>query len=149
MARRFQANSARVVYDTLDGEVIAIRNDTGAYYSMTGTAASIWIALTHGVDTESAAMSVGLHHGVAAGSVAADVGPALEDFADQLLTAELIVPLDAPPTTPQLELPPENAGMPWATPELQEFTDMADLLLFDPIHEVGPEGWPNAVTDGP
>jgi hypothetical protein len=27
-------------------------------------------------------------------------------------------------------------------PVLEKFTDMADLLLLDPIHEVGEAGWP-------
>ena len=30
------------------------------------------------------------------------------------------------------------------SPEIQKFTDMEDLLLIDPIHEVDEEaGWPN------
>jgi len=31
----------------------------------------------------------------------------------------------------------------WQVPVLEQFTDMQDLLLFDTIHEVQPEGWPN------
>jgi len=37
--------------------------------------------------------------------------------------------------------------LPWQLPVVQVYTDMQDLLLFDPIHEVGPEGWPNVADD--
>jgi len=36
---------------------------------------------------------------------------------------------------------------PFTKPELHKFTDMQDLLLFDPIHEVDESGWPNVGLD--
>jgi hypothetical protein len=39
------------------------------------------------------------------------------------------------------------AAATWSAPTLEVFTDMQDLLLFDPIHEVGPEGWPYAADE--
>jgi len=32
-------------------------------------------------------------------------------------------------------------------PKLQKFTDMQDLLLLDPIHEVDEAGWPHTRND--
>ena len=32
----------------------------------------------------------------------------------------------------------------YASPELQAYTDMKDLLLLDPVHEVDDAGWPEA-----
>jgi len=39
--------------------------------------------------------------------------------------------------------PPPAGRPPFVKPILQKYTDMADLLLLDPIHEVGEQGWPH------
>ena len=38
---------------------------------------------------------------------------------------------------------------PYQAPVLQAFDDMQDLLLFDPIHEVEPTGWPQVSPPEP
>ena len=38
---------------------------------------------------------------------------------------------------------PIGARQPWSAPVLETFTDMQDLILLDPVHEVEPtRGWP-------
>lgn len=40
--------------------------------------------------------------------------------------------------------PPVEPSRPWLMPALEIYSDMQDLLLFDPIHEVDPAcGWPS------
>jgi hypothetical protein len=41
-------------------------------------------------------------------------------------------------------LTPEGRAVnaPFTPPALTKFTDMQDLLLLDPIHDVGSGGWP-------
>jgi hypothetical protein len=34
------------------------------------------------------------------------------------------------------------SGLPFPEPLVEHFTDMQDLLLLDPIHDVSEEGWP-------
>ncbi len=34
----------------------------------------------------------------------------------------------------------------YVAPVLESFTDMQDLILLDPIHEVDAAGWPNTAT---
>jgi hypothetical protein len=65
------------------------------------------------------------------------------------LTAEqLIVPdtLPAPPLNGVLEKALAQAGGAangvFTRPVLTKFTDMQDLLLLDPIHDVNSSGWP-------
>jgi hypothetical protein len=31
----------------------------------------------------------------------------------------------------------------WVTPQLIEYSDLQDLILVDPIHDVEESGWPN------
>lgn len=136
----YQPNRANVVYDTIDGEVLAIRSDTGTYYSMTGPAATAWSAVVSGKPVDEIAAAVADHHGVEADTVAEGIAAFY-----QLLTDEtLLVAADG--TTEDLALPAETAGTPWSAPAFEKYTDMEDLLLFDPIHEVQPSGWPNAAN---
>jgi hypothetical protein len=56
----------------------------------------------------------------------------------------ILVPADesaAPVLTPH----PENgaAAQPYQEPKLGKYTDMQELLLLDPVHEVDEAGWPN------
>lgn len=130
-------NTSNVVCDTIDGEVLAIRSDNGAYYSMRGPGATAWVAIVSGAALHTAAQVVAAHHGADADTVHAD----LDAFAE-LLGSELLI-VEASSGDAAIELPTETHGLPWETPEFEKYTDMEDLLLFDPIHEVDVNGWPS------
>ena len=134
---RFRLNTANVIHETMDGEVIAIHLVTGAYYSMQHVGAAIWQLLVAG-HSVAEIHDVLAAHGNGDG---ADVRTALARFVDQLVTEELLVAADAvapaaPPAMPPLP------RRPFRPPVLAKFTDMADMLLLDPIHEVEDTGWP-------
>jgi hypothetical protein len=138
----YRLNSSNVVHDTIDGEVLAIRSDTGTYYSMQGPTATAWCALISGADVDAMAHAVATHHD-------ADldlVRDALTTLGADLEAESLLVacPADAAAT---MELPPETRGQTWEAPRFEKYTDMQDLLLFDPIHEVEPSGWPAVTRD--
>lgn len=136
----FQPNRANVVFDTIDGEVLAIRSDTGTYYAMAGPAATAWSAVVSGQPMGDIATAVATHHG----TDAATVGEALAEFYKLLADESLLIEADG--NADDISLPPETAGTTWAAPVFEKYTDMEDLLLFDPIHEVQPSGWPNATS---
>ena len=136
-------NSMNVVCDTIDGEVLAIRSDNGAYYSMRGPSASAWVAIVSGTPLDDAAQVVAAHHGADADTVHTDLGA----FAELLSSELLVVASSGGDAT--IELPTETLGLPWETPVFEKFTDMEDLLLFDPIHEVDVTGWPSVKTSRP
>ena len=136
-----QLNSNNVVSDTIDGEVLAIRSDNGAYYSMRGPSATSWVAITSGAPLDLAATAVADHHVIDAATVRTE----LETFAASLAQEQLIV--HAPERHDLPTLPAETAGQPWEPPSFEKYTDMEDLLLFDPIHEVDATGWPSVTTD--
>lgn len=136
----YTARQDNIVHDTIDGEVLAIRSDTGAYYSMTGTAATCWVALLGGNDVGDVAAAVAAHHGADTESVI----ESLRSFADTLVDEMLLVKSDVDQPGQPSDLPAETASAAWSPPTFEKFTDMQDLLLFDPIHEVQPSGWPRA-----
>lgn len=134
---RYALNAALVVHDTIDGEVLAIRSDTGAYYSMRGPAATVWTAVVGGGDLDAVTAAVASHHGVPTEAIATDVG----SFVDSLVAEQLVVPASGE-LAPGGSLPPETAAAPWSAPAFEAYTDISDLLLFDPIHDVTAQGWP-------
>lgn len=130
---------AGIVYDVIDGQVLIIRSDTGAYYSLDGTAAEIWAALLATGDEAAMVAQLAARYPDAADAVPGDVSA----FVDRLIE-ERLVESGSLGAAESVEVP---TGTAWVTPVLEAFSDMKDLLLFDPIHEVGPEGWPQAADD--
>ncbi len=125
-----------VLADTIDGEVVAIHLRTGHYHSLRGTAADIWDAVAGGASTAEVGQELARRHGVDAGA-AADVAGA---FLTRLAAAELV-------TGPALDAaaivdPPTVDGL--AVPELESFTDLEEMMLLDPVHDVDERGWPHA-----
>jgi hypothetical protein len=123
--------------DFLEGEVVAIHLGTGIYYSLRGPAAVIWQAL----DQPAEAVQLGA---LLAAQFAVTPAQAEQDviaFLFRLETEGLVRPA-ADSGTPV----PVVAGgsiLPYVTPQFERFSDLQDLLLLDPIHDVGPEGWPH------
>lgn len=136
----YELNSSNVVSDTIDGEVLAIRSDNGTYYSMRGPAATTWVALLGGGGLDEIATMVADHHGTAS----ADVRNDIDAFARTLVDESLLIETagDAAGDPGATALPDETRGVAWDLPEFERYTDMRDLLLFDPIHEVETTGWP-------
>lgn len=131
---RYEVNKPEVVDESVDGEVLIVHLGTGAYYSARGTGNLVWQMVASGATCESAAAALGN------GAGPATALPAVEAFVEQLVDEDLI----RPRTTPPRESPAPSAPLTFSEPLLEKFTDMQDLLLLDPIHDVEDEGWPNA-----
>jgi hypothetical protein len=137
----FRINTPTVVSETVDREVVMIHLDTGNYYSLRNTGALIWDALERGASVASIAAALD-----ATSNNGADIGAVVGTFVDELISEELIVRADdAPPrTSATVEHPPG----PFELPVLEKYTDMQQLILLDPVHEVDEgEGWPRPRDD--
>ena len=131
---RFEVNKPDVVDESVDGEVLIVHLGTGAYYSARGTGDLVWQMVANGATCEAAASALGN------GAAVELALPAVERFVGQLVAEGLIRPRTSPPREAPVLSPPVT----FAEPLLEKFTDMQDLLLLDPIHDVEDEGWPNA-----
>jgi hypothetical protein len=133
---RYAYALGRVTHDVLGGEALVIEEASGAYFSMSGPSAAVWMAIGLGRSLDEIAEAVASHH-------AADLGlvrEAVEPFVKELLAEGLVVITDSEHEPPSLDAVPAGE---WSELTLLKFTDMRDLLLFDPIHEVDTTGWPN------
>jgi hypothetical protein len=123
--------SDRVVSETIDGEVVAIDLESGRYYSLEGPAARAWEAVRDGQDVDGIAAAVAGEVGLSAEDVRSDVSA----FVAELMAEGLLVAVDGDAPAP--------AGPGRVPLVLHRYTDMQDLIVLDPIHEVDETGWPN------
>ena len=138
MSPRYRLNEPDVSAEVFDEEVLAINLKTGHYHSLRESAIFLWQTLMQGFSVEETASRLTSKYP----EIAAQALTETETFAKQLVEGGLVVevsdatsPADAPPAEP--------AGKPFVSPLIESYTDMQDLLLIDPIHEVDVQtGWP-------
>jgi Coenzyme PQQ synthesis protein D (PqqD) len=141
---RLRINTPHVIHESIDGEVVVINLETGNYYSMRGSGAGIWellqsrpaIARSEFVD------GIAESYGGAHDEVAAAIGELL----DELVSEGLLVGADSSPDD-VVPLESQALGVPFERPVLEKYTDMQDLVLLDPVHEVDQQGWPQPRPD--
>lgn len=131
-------NEPRIVHEFMDNEVIAIDFDTGSYFSLPDVAAYVWNQLANGVEDRAIIELLAGQFELDDGIIAKDVGEFIAALAQNQLVAEQASPISKSEVVEEPVIP-QNYGK----PELQKFSDMEQLLLLDPIHEVDEvAGWP-------
>jgi hypothetical protein len=130
--------SANVHSKVFDDEVVILEMESGTYFSLRGSGVDVWQLLEQ--NASPAVISRTLSERYDAPS--AEISTALEALLAGLAEARLIV-ADPSLEPAEVSLPATN-GVAYSAPEIERFTDMQDLLLLDPIHEVDDAaGWPH------
>ncbi len=137
---RFEKNEPSVVSETIDGEVVIINLDQGTYYSLQHIGAVVWGLIEQARDAQGIVEAVS--HRYAGETETIRTG--IETFLDELLDEQLIRENPAPASAGAgQDDEASGADRPaFQQPVLGKHTDMQDLLLLDPIHEVDDTGWP-------
>jgi Coenzyme PQQ synthesis protein D (PqqD) len=142
---RFQINQPFVVSEIIEGEVVIMNLDSGNYYSTQHIGAQVWQWLGEGMSEAEIITQILLSY---TGDIN-DVSSGVSDFIQHLLTENLIRPkaeslakFEVAAKTPQVVSLSEEVC--FTAPLLEVYSDMKDLLLLDPIHDVTEEGWPTA-----
>lgn len=135
---RFRINAPQVITETIDGEAIMINLSTGNYYSVAGTGAEVCGLLEQGAATDAVVETLSQSYDAPRETIAR----AVEDLIAALQREGLIAPLagDAPALVVAAA---DGARRPFEAPRLEKYTDMQDLVLLDPVHEVDERGWPH------
>lgn len=143
---QFRMNRPKVIHETFEDEVVIINFDSGNYYSLRQVGADIWTLIESGASVS--AIVEGLAQRYEGNR--AEIENAVMQFLNELQQANLVVQGTASESTQRKEMPKprQDAGKPqFQMPVLQQYTDMQDLLLLDPIHEVDETGWPNVKVE--
>lgn len=147
--QRFRINTPTVTHETIDGEAVIINLDTGNYYSLVDAGSFIWSLVDKGASaSEVQHVILQTYHGDAQ-----DVDRGVQELLAQLQQENLIVPVDGAGDALDLApVAPGNNGHEkpsFNPPSLNKYSDMQELLLLDPIHDVDDAGWPKPVPDFP
>jgi Coenzyme PQQ synthesis protein D (PqqD) len=147
MAKQFRVTGSNVMSETIDGEVIVINLATGTYYSLRDAAAATWSLVERGATAEDVAAALETRYD---GSQAA-ILEAVQRFLSDLEHEELVASTNEQNGAGEWAALPEEAASarrPFQAPVLEKYTDMQELILLDPVHEVGAAGWPHRPGEG-
>lgn len=140
----FRINTPQVIRETFEDEVVIVNLETGSYYSLDNVGAKIWELIEAGrSEVTIAAAIVHQYQGDDA-----EVAQAVARFLQELQQEELV--LAAAQATAEATICASDGTLtnqpkpPFIPPRLHKYTDMQELLLLDPIHEVDATGWPNS-----
>lgn len=140
----FRMNTPAVVSEAFEDEIVIIHLESGAYYSLEQSGAAIWQWLQQGMSLAEISSRLSSVYRLGAEEVARIVPL----FIDELTQERLIVPAntgeqaDNNLSSASLRHDSRTGNASFTCPTLTKFTDMQDLLLLDPIHNVDSSGWP-------
>lgn len=133
---QYSMNSPNIVGEKFDEEVVLVNLNSGIYYSLRENAGKIWTLLMQGY---SAAQIISLYQQHCSESPEAIAGQ-ITQFIEQLIDQDLLVTAHQDLIeAEELFLQPLSL---FAAPTLEIFSDMQDILLLDPVHDVDEQGWP-------
>ncbi len=137
----YKHNAEHVAAEEFDGEFVLINFARGTYFSLRHTAVDAWRQFRNGASPAAVAERIGARFPLAAGDARAQ----LERCIQTLIDEELLCETDARGACV------EDWSSPiWAAPAVEVFSDLKDLIVLDPVHEVdAASGWPRrAAGDG-
>lgn len=145
LSARYRVNKSKVIFEAFEDEMVLINLDSGNYYSFSGSGALIWELLAGGESVNEIVARLREHFS----DDGAEIESSVSSFVENVVSEGLVFPRDdeisgndraeTGASSPKL-LP---KGGRFEAPRLQKFSDMQELLLLDPIHEVDEMGWPH------
>lgn len=136
---RYRINAPHVIAETMAGETTIVHLTTGCYFSLAGSGPEIWDGLVAGETREQVVERL---------QAAYDASPeelevAVERLLGELTDEELLVADEDGAAAPAPVAPSNGTREAFAEPSLAKYTDMQDIILLDPVHEVDARGWPH------
>jgi len=131
---RYRVNEPAVAFHEVDREIIIIHLESGYYYNLNAAGSSVWKLLAAGHE-EKAILAAADD----AKTPEKSLEVSLREFINTLREEDLL-------TESSRDLPPDSHAplSGWSDlPVCSKFTDMQQLLLSDPVHDVDSKGWPH------
>ena len=137
-------NTPKVVDEIFEDEIIVINFDNGDYFTLRQSAVNIWKGIKN---RQSMAMIVeNLQTQYEANEE--EVENAVLQMIDTFLKENLIRSNNEVVDKNDIITEKVTARIPFESPIFEKFTDMNDLLLLDPVHDVDEKGWPHVDPSG-
>ena len=124
-----------LISQQFDSEVVLANYQNGVYYNLDGSAAQVWLGLKANRTVE----EIGGALAAATGGDVPSITQQVQVFVDSMLAEGLIA--EGTPDARTETWSPVLSGA-FVAPEFQRFDNLRELLLMDPVHDAGEEGWP-------
>ena len=136
-----ECNTPDVVFENFGDEIILLHLQSGSYYTLNPTAMYYWECVSQGVAPADAAER--LQADYPDSPAAADLEVLLSEFLAENLLRPSATRRAIGEITIATVLPPKYLG-----PEMTRYNDLTEMLLLDPVHDVGEAGWPAPAPTG-
>lgn len=133
-------HTSQIVYEVLNTEVIIVDFNTGNYYVLSNTAKDIWRCIEEKLTYDQMVNCLALHYSENIEKIKTDLTHFLHELVDKGLIYLGDTPQEGSLTIPTL------MQKEYVSPDLRMYTDVQNLLLLDPIHEVTEAGWPHVLS---
>ncbi len=137
----YNINSTKVVFERFDDETVLINLESGNYYGLMDTARVILELISAGADNKNIIDCLADMYNIDQQIIEKEI----LEFIQLLLSEELIElkqdNLDV------FDYKSFNLDFPlhsYKPPTMEIYSDMQDLILLDPIHDVSNQGWPKS-----
>lgn len=146
--KTYLVDHEKVAEEEIEGEVVAINLETGTYYSLLDEAVLVWNKIKSGLSLEETLVSFGIARD---SELSKDVTSFVEDLEREGLIKESQGSINESSQVPahgEEASSKQDASKTFQkAPVLTKYTEMQELLLLDPVHDVGQKGWPNVAND--
>ena len=138
---KYQVNSSKVVAETIDGEVVIVNLEKGDYYSLVSSGAQIWGKIEQNLPLPQILQQMIAEYDDTEENITKNV----TGFIDILKSEGLVLTEAFEGQSDSAQIVDNGSEkLKFEMPTLEKYTDMEELLLLDPIHEVDEQqGWPN------
>jgi hypothetical protein len=135
----YRQNDEHVAAEEFDGEFVVINFAAGRYFSLRGGAVDVWRQFRNGASPAGVAARVCDRFAPAGDDERAQLERCIQTLIDEgLLCAAQAA---GPPVD-------EWSADAWAAPSVEVYSDLQDLIVLDPVHEVDQSsGWPRRAAD--
>lgn len=144
LSRHYRVNRPKVIFEAFEDETVLINLDSGTYYSFPGSGALIWDLIASGRTVGEVIAQLQQWFPDDTAEIEICVVNFIGKLVEESLIEQAARGLNATAPVEQALLR-KCPGSKFEKPSLQKYSDMQDLLLLDPIHEVDEMGWPNAL----
>ena len=136
----FNIKRPDIVHETIEGEAVIVNLENGVYYSLRNSGVDAWNMIETGANFEEISKMMTDRYNVSAKVIE-------ESLTDLLIILQKEGLVEVTSTKRSVSKAPQSVTtgekLSFVSPVLEKFSDLQELLLLDPIHEVDEEGWPH------
>ena len=134
---RYAKFDNNILSDVFGEEVVLVNLDSGMYYSLRGSATQIWIRLFNQYSLFEILAELIQIYQVTENQLIDDINL----FVTQLLELKIIKTANDA-VRKEIDFISKDVLIDYSTPVVEIFSDMQEILLLDPVHDVDKSGWP-------